>query len=179
MPISSQSKGVRSLSIILGFNAGADAFTASGAAASGATTYEIDGMPGDWSVDAPGAGQQEVLDRGVIDLNDAPILTDDQPASGSFTVNFKEIDGAGSQTLMDILLERGVASGWAASKNVQSNAEVLYCDMKAVWTHPGNAADTHFMVYRRCRLTFSMATANPTTITVNWTSREVRPTIVG
>lgn len=174
MTVSTQTKGKRALRLYLGFNAGVDAFTATGAAAPGATVFEVTRMPGDWSRDVPGEGDVDPLDRGEVMFDQAPILTDDAGMSGSFTVYYTEETDPAALALLDILNESGFA---AALPSVVANSERIYCDIKRVYTHPGNPADTHGSVYRQTRLTYSEATSDPTTISVAWKSRETRPSI--
>lgn len=175
MASSNQTKGKRSLSLFLGFNAGVDAFGAGGVAAVGSTVFEITRQTGDFSNDVPGEGDVDPLDRGQVMLDQAPILTDDGFMTGSFTAFFTHETDPAALGLMDILQETGIA---ATLPNVVANGERLYCDIKRVHEHPGNPADTHGKVFRQCRLTFAQATADPCTISVTWKSREVRPSIV-
>ena len=174
MAISTQTKGKRALRLFLGFNVGVDAFLANGNAAPGSTIFEVTRMPGDFSRDQPGEGDVDPLDRGEVMFDQAPILTDDAPMSGSFTAYYTEETDAAALALLDILNEDGFA---AALPSVIANSERLYCDVKRTYTHPGNPADIHGVVFRQCRLTYSESTADPTTISVNWKSRETRPTI--
>jgi hypothetical protein len=174
MALSTQTKGKRALRLFLGFNAGADAFDAAGNAVAGATVFEVTRMPGDFALDQPGEGDIDPLDRGQVMFDQAPILTDDQGMSGSFTSYYTEETDPAALALLDILNERGFA---ASLPSVVANSERLYCDIKRTYTHPGNPADVHGTVFRQSRLTFSQATADPVTITVNWKSRETRPSI--
>ena len=174
MAISTQTKGKRALRLYLGFNAGVDAFLAGGGAAPGATIFEVTRMPGDFSRDQPGEGDIDALDRGEVMFDQAPILTDDAGMSGSFTTYYTEETDPAALALLDILNEDGFA---AALNSVVANSERLYCDIKRTYTHPGNPADTHGTVFRQCRLTYSESTSDPTTISVNWKSRETRPSI--
>jgi hypothetical protein len=174
MAVSTQTKGKRALRLYLGFNTGANAFTAAGAAAAGATVFEVTRMPGDFSRDQPGEGDVDPLDRGEVMFDQSPILTDDAGMTGSFTCYYTEETDAAALALLDILNERGFA---AALPNVVANGERLYCDIKRTYTAPGNPADTHGTVFRQCRLTYSESTADPVTISVNWKSRETRPSI--
>lgn len=174
MATSTQTKGKRALEITLGFRAGADAFSAAGGVNGGATTFQVSRQVGDYSEDVPGEADVDPLDRGTVMLDQAPILTDDQMGSGSWTSYYTHQTDPALLGLMDILNETGLA---AALPNVVANAERLYCDIRVRYIHPGNPADVHGKVWRQCRLTYSKSTADPTTITVSWKSRDVRPTI--
>lgn len=175
MALSTQTKGKRSLRLYLGFNVGVDAFTATGAAAPGSTIFEVTRMPGDWSRDVPGEGDVDALDRGEVMFDQAPILTDDSPMSGSFTAYYTEETDPAALALLDILNESGFA---AALASVVPFSERVYCDIKRTYTHPGNPADIHGTVFRQCRLTYAESTSDPTTISVKWKSRETRPSII-
>jgi len=174
MASSTQTKGKRSLKLYLGFAAGIDAFDAAGNAVPGATVFEVTRMIGDFSRDQPGEGEVDPLDRGEVMFDQAPILTDDAPMSGSFTAYYTHETDPAALALMDILNETGFAS---TLPSVVANAERLHCDIKRVYEHPANPSDTHGVVFRQSRLTFSEATADPSTISVNWRSRETRPSI--
>ena len=174
MAVSTQTKGKRALRLFLGFNTGTNAYLATGAAAPGTTEFEVTRTPGDFSRDAPGEGDVDPLDRGQVMFDQSPILTDDAGLSGSFTVYYTEETDPAALALMDILNETGFA---AALPSVVANSERLYCDIKRTYTHPGNPADTHGSVFRQCRLTYAESTSDPSTLAVNWKSRETRPSI--
>lgn len=175
MSTSLQTKGKRSCRITLGFNSGVPAFVAGGAAAGGATTFLVTRGPGDFSIDFPQESEVDPLDRGQFMLDQAPILTDDQGASGSFTAYYTHQTDPAALGLMDILNETGLA---AALPNVTPFAERLRCDIKVEFIHPANPADAHGYVIEQARLTYGNAIADPSTISTNFASRSVRPTIV-
>jgi hypothetical protein len=172
MAASNQTKGKRALEIVLGFNAGVDAFLASGAAAPGSTLFTVVRQPGDYSEDVPGEADVDPLDRGQVMHDQAPILTDDQTGSGSWTTYYTHQTDPALVGMMDILNESGAA---AALPSVVANSERLYCDIRVRYIHPANPADTHGKVWGQCRLTYSKSTADPTTLSVNWKSRDVHP----
>jgi hypothetical protein len=174
MASSNQTMGKRSCRIWLGFAAGIPAFDSAGNPVAGATVFEITRQPGDFSVDAPGESDVDPLDRGKFMTDQSPILADDAGCSGSLTAYYTHETDPAALGLMDILNEGGLA---AALPSVIAGSERTYCDIKRVYEHPGLPGATHGAVYQQSRLTYSGATADPISLTVNWKSREVRPSI--
>jgi len=174
MGSSNQVKGKRALTLFLGFNNGLPAYGAGGVLQPGATEFEVSRQVGDWTKDQPGETDVDPLDRGEFMTDSAPILDDDQGQTGSFTCYYTEETDPAIVVLLDILNEDGAA---AALPSVISNSERKYCDMKRVFTHPNNPADTHGEVLQQCRLTHGVNTATPVQIPVNYKSREVRSSI--
>ena len=144
----------------------------------GANTFTVDFEAGDLSLSIPGAAANNFLDRGRITATPSVRYGDDQPVTGSFTAYLRDLSDASYETLTEILCQTGqVASTWGST--LGANAEVF--TVKITWTiegtDHGDAAD-HVCVLNHCYASGgSLSEGDPNTISFNFTSFSVYPTL--
>jgi hypothetical protein len=141
-------------------------------------TYEVAFEAGDLSLTIPGRTVNLFLDRGV--MNDPPQIRygDDQPITGTFTAQLRDTSDAAVATLLDILNQTGyVGSTWVSRTG--ANAEVF--TVRLTWVIEGTDlgdANDHSIELDHCYVTGSVADGDPGTVTINFTSYVVYPTVV-
>ncbi len=141
-------------------------------------TYTVAYEAGDLSFDVPAATVNNFLDRGRFPAGNPSIrYGDDQPITGSFTANLRDISDATDVTLAEIFLQSGqVGSTWVSTMG--PNGEVFTMDLE--WTVAGlvhgDTAD-HTCTFTHCYVTGSIAEGDPDVITINFVSFSEYPTV--
>lgn len=142
-------------------------------------TFTVAFEAGDLNITIPGASVSNFLDRGRMPDPPSIRYQDDQPVTGTFTANLRDFDDGGvgtDTTLMEILTQSGVASGWVSTMG--ANGEVF--TLTLTWTIAGlihgDPAD-HTCTLEYCYVTGSVAEGDPDVITINFTSYSLYPTL--
>jgi len=152
---------------------GSLAFTDKDAGNSFTVSYEA----GDLSISIPGRGANNYLDRGQITAVPSVRYTDDAPLTGSFSAYLRDMSDASYATLMEIMCQTGeVGSSW--NSTLGNNAEV-FC-VKLTWTVEGTDhgdSSDHVCAMDHCYVTGSVSEGDPDTLTINFTSYSVYPTL--
>tara|TARA_R110000850_G_scaffold40353_5_gene103996 strand:- start:901 stop:1398 length:498 start_codon:yes stop_codon:yes gene_type:complete len=148
-------------------------FSDNAAAASFVVSYEA----GDLSISIPGAGANNYLDRGVITAVPSVRYTDDQPMTGSFTAYLRDMSDASYATLMEIMCQSGqVGSSWVSTLGVSAEVFTVQLAWLVEGTDHGDGAD-HTCTLPHCYVTGSVSEGDPDTLTINFTSYAVYPTL--
>jgi|TARA_R110000824_G_scaffold397587_1_gene600615 hypothetical protein len=148
-------------------------FTDKDAGSSFTVSYEA----GDLSISIPGAGANNYLDRGQITAVPSVRYSDDQPITGSFTAYLRDMSDGSYETLMEIMCQTGhIGSTWVST--LGTTAEVF--TVKLTWTvegtDHGDSAD-HVCAMDHCYVTGSVSEGDPDTLSINFTSYSVYPTL--
>jgi len=131
---------------------------------------------GDLSISIPGRGANNYLDRGSITATPSVRYADDAPLSGSFTAYLRDMSDASYETLLEIICQTGhVNTTWVST--LGTNAEVF--TVKLTWTVEGtdHGGTDHVCAMDHCYVTGSVSEGDPDTISLNFTSYEVYPTL--
>lgn len=142
-----------------------------------AEEYTIAFEAGDLNIAIAGRTVNLFLDRGV--MTDPPSIRfgDDQPMSGTFTAQLRDLNDAAVATLTDFLTNTGFfATDWVSRGG--PNAEVK--TVQIIWTiaglDHGDPAD-HTISADHCYLTGSIADGDPVTLSVAFTSFDLFPLV--
>lgn len=144
----------------------------------GANTFTVAYEAGDLNISIPGAAANNFLDRGQITATPSVRYGDDQPVTGSFTAYLRDLSDAAYETLTEIICQTGhVGTTWVST--LGASAEVFTC--KITWTiegsdHGGGETD-HVCVLNHCYVTGSLAEGDPNTVSLDFTSFSVYPTL--
>lgn len=143
----------------------------------GVNTYQVAFEAGDLSISIPGRTISLFLDRGVITNPPSIRFGDDQPMTGSFTANLRDLTDAAADTLVDLLTgPSGNVASWVSTMG--ANGEVFTVDI--TWaiegTDHGDAAD-HTIKLLNCYLTGTVADGDPATVSIDFTSYDLYPTV--
>ena len=132
---------------------------------------------GDLSITIPGRGANNYLDRGSITATPSIRYSDDAPVTGSFTAYLRDMSDGSYATLMEIMCQTGqVGSSW--NSTLGNNAEVF--TVKLTWTVEGTDhgdSSDHVCAMDHCYVTGSVSEGDPDTLSLNFTSYEVYPTL--
>jgi hypothetical protein len=153
---------------------GTIAFSDLGAANSFTVAFEA----GDLSLTIPGTTVSNYLDRGT--MVPSLRLVDDQPITGSFTAYLRDFSDAAYATLMELITLTGdVGANWTSTGSIAPVvADVFLVDL--TWTVAGvihGDASDHVIELNFCHLTGATSEGDPDTITINFTSYTVYPTV--
>lgn len=134
---------------------------------------------GDLSLTIPGTSVSNYLDRGT--MVPSLRLVDDQPITGSFTAYLRDFSDATYATLMELITLTGdVGANWVSTGQIPPViADVFTVDLK--WTVAGvihGDPTDHEIVLNFCHLTGATSEGDPDTITINFTSYTVYPTVI-
>ncbi|MCK5224699.1 hypothetical protein KAR04_08000 [Candidatus Calescamantes bacterium] len=142
-----------------------------------ANEYTVAFEAGDLSVTIAGRTVNLFLDRGV--LTDPPQIRygDDQPMSGSFTAQLRDVSDATDETLAAILLDTGVINtGWVGRGGSTREVKTFQLEWTIEGTDHGDAAD-HTITLDYCYITGSLADGDPAVVTINFTSFQLYPAV--
>lgn len=139
--------------------------------------YVVAFEAGDLNVAIPGRTVNLFLDRGV--MTDPPAIRygDDQPMTGSFTAQLREVTDASVSTLVDVLTQSGYfASDWVSRGGANAEVKTVQITWDIEGTDLGDASD-HQIVCDHCYVTGSVADGDPVTISVSFTAYDLYPTV--
>lgn len=142
-----------------------------------ALSYTVAFEAGDLSLTIAGRTVNLFLDRGVI--TDPPQIRygDDQPITGSFTAQLRDVSDATDVTLPAILMDSGIVnSTWVGRGGSTREVKTFQLTWTIEGTDHGDSAD-HTVVLDYCYITGSLAEGDPSTVTINFTSYAVYPTV--
>ena len=144
----------------------------------GANTFTVAFEQGDLSLTIPGTTVSNYLDRGT--MVPSLRLVDDQPITGSFTAYLRDFSDGGYATLMELITLTGdVGANWTSTGSAGSVvADVFLVDL--TWTVEGvihGDVSDHVIELNFCHLTGATSEGDPDTITINFTSYTVYPTV--
>ena len=142
-----------------------------------ALEYAVSFEAGDLSIAIPGPSVSLFLDRGIMSDPPAIRFADDQPMTGTFTAQFRDVTDAAAPILVDILTNSGFfAASWVSTGG--ANAEIKTVDL--VWqiegTDHGDPAD-HTITLKHCFVTGSIAEGDPTTVSISFTAYALYPDV--
>ena len=165
MAISTIVKNKRDGTLVLTDNAGANSLT---------IAYEA----GDFSLSVPARTVSLYLDRGTMNATPQIRHVDDQPMTGTFTAQLRDISDAAYATLEELLLGPSgfIGSTWVSTMG--ATGEVFTCT--ATWTIEGTDhgdASDHVVACNFCYFTGSLADGDPSTISCSFTSYDLFPTV--
>ena len=142
-----------------------------------ANTFTVAYEAGDLNITIPGIGVNNYLDRGSITGTPSVRFTDDQPMTGSFTAYLRDFSDAAYATLVELMTNTGqVGSTWVSTLGANAEVKTFTLTWTVEGTDHGDAAD-HTLVASHCYITGSIAEGDPDTITINFTSFDVYPTL--
>lgn len=142
-----------------------------------AEEYEVAFEAGDLSITIAGRTVNLFLDRGV--LTDPPQIRfgDDQPMTGTFTAQLRDVSDAAVATLTDIINDTGfVGSTWIGRGGSTREVKTFLLAWTIEGTDHGDSGD-HIIACDYCYITGSIADGDPGTITVNFTSYQLYPVV--
>lgn len=136
-----------------------------------AHTYTISYEPGDFAVDIPINDVLNFLDRGAMPAVPSVRKGDDQPITGSFTVQEREIGSAAFVALYDII--NRPAGAWATTNWVSTigtaSDEVTYSITMTISGAALGGTDKSW-VLPYCVIRMSRADGDPNTASISFTS---------
>jgi hypothetical protein len=144
----------------------------------GTKSYTIDKETGDFSFDVPLETVSLYLDRGAIGTTPSIRNVDDQPITGSFTVHHRDLPQTGYTTLADlclVLTGQYVAGNWSSTIGTSSDTRTFTIQYTVDGTAFGEADRT--LTFAFCVLRASFAEGDPNTLSVSFTSYQLRPTV--
>jgi len=144
-------------------------------------TFEVAFEAGDLSLTIPGTTVSNYLDRGT--MVPSLRLVDDQPITGSFTAYLRDFSDATYATLMELITLTGdVGANWISTGTATPGpgviADVFTVNLK--WTVAGvihGDVSDHIIELAFVHLTGATSEGDPDTITINFTSYTVYPTV--
>lgn len=164
MAISTVVKTKRDGTLTIADNAGAHSLT---------VAFEA----GDFKLNIPGRTVNLFLDRGAIGSPPAIRYGDDQPMTGSFTAQLRDLSDASYITLEEILTNSGYfASTWVSTMGSTGEVKTVKCTWTIEGTDHGDSAD-HTIALAYCYVTGSLGDGDPSSIEVSFTDFELYPTV--
>lgn len=143
----------------------------------GAHSYTVAYEAGDFNVTIPGASITNSLDRGKFGTTPSLRYGDEQAVTGTFSAYLRDLSDAGYATLMEIIAQTGdVGSNWVSTMG--ANGEVF--TLTLLWTIEGTDhgdPDDHTMRCDFCFVTGALTEGDPDTITINFSSYQLYPTL--
>ena len=147
---------------------------------SGADSYTVKYEQGNLNLNIPGPSVSVYMDRGRFAdaVHGTPALryNQDQPMTGSFAAHMRDMPDASYVTLADFMARVGAFTSWTST--LGSSAEVPTVNLE--WTIAGaihgDAADKTVLL-QYCWMTGAIAEGDPNTITMNFTSYDLLPTV--
>lgn len=139
-------------------------------------TYTVAFEAGDLSFDVPQESLVAILDRGQFGATPQVRKVEDQPITGTFTADLRDLTDATEETLVDI----AHWAGWTGSNWVPTNgasADKPLVTMKYTLSTTGGA-EAATITFAFVALTLSITEAGEgSTISISFTSYAVLPTI--
>jgi hypothetical protein len=140
----------------------------------GTNSYTIAFETGDFTAATPGRTVNVFLDRNQLTTTPCVRYGDEAGSSGSFTCYLRDATDAATETALDFINQSGfVGSTWVST--LGATAEVLTVSIAIAIADP-DVAD-HTITYNHCNITGSFAEGDPSSITINWQSYELYPTV--
>ncbi len=133
---------------------------------------------GDLSIDIPQETIVNSLDRGRFGSTPSLRYGDDQPITGSFTAQLRDLSDAAYATLEEILMQSGdVGTNWVSTMGATGEVFTLDITWTIEGTNHGDSAD-HAITLPFSVVRGGFSEGDPNTINVSFTSYANRPTIV-
>ena len=138
-------------------------------------TYTVAYEAGDLTIDIPGPTVTNSLDRGIMGATPSLRYGDDQPMTGSFTAQLRDISDATDQTLFELIAKSGAIGGWTSTLGANAEVAAVTLTFQIEGTDHGDAAD-HTIVCNHCVVTGGISEGDPSTISISFTSYDLYPT---
>ena len=138
-------------------------------------TYTVAYEAGDLTIDIPGPTVTNSLDRGIMGATPSLRYGDDQPMTGSFTAQLRDISDATDQTLFELIAKSGAIGGWTSTLGANAEVAAVTLTFQIEGTDHGDAAD-HTVVCNHCVVTGGISEGDPSTISISFTSYDLYPT---
>ena len=144
----------------------------------GSNSYTFAKEPGDLAITVPGRGVNLFLDRGVI--GDPPCIRygDEQPCTGSLTLNLRDVSDATDVTGAEFIFGPSgqVGSTWVSTLGANGEVPVFTIAITIEGTDHGDSAD-HTITCNYCYITGGLTDGDPVTLALSWTSFDSYPTV--
>lgn len=137
--------------------------------------YTVAYEAGDLSIDIPGPTVTNSLDRGIMGATPSLRYGDDQPMTGSFTAQLRDISDATDETLFELIAKSGAVAGWTSTLGANAEVAAVTLTFTIEGTDHGDAAD-HVVVCNHCVVTGGISEGDPSTISISFTSYDLYPT---
>lgn len=137
--------------------------------------YTVAYEAGDLTIDIPGPTVTNSLDRGIMGATPSLRYGDDQPMTGSFTAQLRDISDATDQTLFELIAKSGAIGGWTSTLGANAEVAAVTLTFTIEGTDHGDAAD-HTVVCNHCVVTGGISEGDPSTISISFTSYDLYPT---
>ena len=142
----------------------------------GATnSYTVAYEAGDLTIDIPGPTITSSLDRGIMAATPSLRYGDDQPMTGSFTAQLRDISDATDETLFELIAKSGAVAGWVSTLGSAAEVAAVTLTFTIAGASLGDSGD-HIIVCNHCVVTGGISEGDPSTISISFTSYDLYPT---
>ena len=139
-------------------------------------SYTVAYEAGDLSIDIPGPTITSSLDRGIMAATPSLRYGDDQPMTGSFTAQLRDISDATDQTLFELIAKSGAIGGWTSTLGANAEVAAVTLTFTIEGSDHGDSGGDHIIVCNHCVVTGGISEGDPSTISISFTSYDLYPT---
>lgn len=139
----------------------------------GANSVVVAFEAGDLVINVPGVAVNNYLDRGQITDPPSLRLGDDQPMTGSFSANARDVETS-TADLSDLVLSSS-PSGWVSTLGVNAEVDTFTLVFAIEGSDHGETDETITCNY--CLFTGAYQEGDPNTLSFNFIAFDVYPTV--
>lgn len=143
----------------------------------GLNSVEVVFEVGDFTLDVPRETINQFPDRGRFTSPPSLRLGDDQPMTGSWTFNLRDVSDATDEMVSELIFNSGaIAANWVSTLGALAEVPVFTIRWTAAGIIHGDAQD-HFVECEFCAIRGSFGDGHPEVYTLNFVSYDLEPTV--